>query len=132
VSIIESFDSIDDMFNAMREDEMVADSKVSAKQREIDVGDVFMRLYAPDLIIYGKVVATHKEKTLFNYPFCFCFSEACKVGEYGDVHRSVMVSITAQIYENARKMYGTLEPDYNGLFQYAEEDGLVLERGDKD
>ena len=87
------FDSYEDMMNAEREAREAADDKVQTWQERIKVGDCFRHSTPYGFEIFGEVLGGCEEEHLKNYRYCCCYSIACREGERGDVHVSVIDSL---------------------------------------
>ncbi len=98
MSEITSFDSVEEMMEAIEEARIAADEQVKDFQKAIKTGDHFLQLTEYGFWIYGEVLEEYKEERMKHYRFCKCYSEVCPAGELGDVHVSV---ISGQISKEA-------------------------------
>ena len=101
---IQSFDSIEEMFNEIREAQQAADARVKPWQAAIKHGDFFVKVVkfgADFLTIYGEIIESPNH--MKHYRLSRCFSVACPEGEMGDVHVStVLFLIDKESFELAR------------------------------
>lgn len=121
--MIYKFDSVDDMVAFVAKSSEVADRRTSSWQQHLKVGDCFTRR-SGGVTLYGEVLdpavpiapcspedaeeiresaSIYSEPHMKNYRFCFCFSDWCIGGEYGDVHvSSIERVITRAEFDAAR------------------------------
>ena len=95
--MVEAFDNLDDMLEAMKENMDQADKRIQPWQPLIRPGEYFMRQGPPGITIYGEMLKDPKElkrdEYTENYRFCRAYSVACSEGELGDVHVSTIERI---------------------------------------
>lgn len=89
---VQMFDSTEEMFAEMESAMLAADERVTDKQKELEVGDCFIQDTDMGFYIIGEILEEYEEERLRNYKFCNCYSAACRFGELGDVHLSVITS----------------------------------------
>jgi hypothetical protein len=83
------YDSTEEMWDALGEAMESADDNTKEWQKVLKKDDCFWQETEYGFNIYGKVLKNaYREKSLKNYRFCKCYSEACLDGELGDVHVS--------------------------------------------
>jgi hypothetical protein len=115
----QSFDSIDDMFEAIEQARKEADHAVKEWQLILRPGDYFVRVGAGNVAIYCEVLdpsadvseleveetkAWYEEPHMRNFRFCRAFSIYCVSGELGDVHISTAaLQISKENFEAARQ-----------------------------
>ena len=90
---IRFFNSFDEMMEAERKAREEADERVQTWQERIKVGDCFRRSTPYGFEIFGEVLGEYEQEHLRNYRYCCCYSMACREGERGDVHVSVIESL---------------------------------------
>ena len=103
--MVESFENLDEMFEAMRERMDEADTKVESWQALIRPGEYFRRLNKLGFTIYGEILQEEepREEHLRHYRLCRASSVACPYGEMGDIHVSTIDSIISkEEYEEAK------------------------------
>lgn len=99
----ESFESFDQMMDAIDAARIQADKRVQPWQAAIKPGDYFVQATPYGFLIFGKVLEPegefHETEQGRNYRFCKCYSEACHDGEMGDVHVSaISLAITEEVF----------------------------------
>jgi hypothetical protein len=118
---IRTFNTIEEIFEAMSQDEVRANDRTTVDQAMIEPGTYFVRHYEPDLDIYGYCLTDDEatkgtcdpEELAFElkhlesarrrgYMFSRCYSVACPDGELGVTHVSTMEPITREQFEAAR------------------------------
>lgn len=127
----ESFDSVEDMLNAMHAREDTANRNTTPEQKAIGYGDYFVRIWGNDfegyLKIYGQVMPreelfseeerlgaepaelsytmrSHDDSYSRGYRFGWCYSVVEPDGELGSTHVSTMfMKITEEQFEEAKK-----------------------------
>ena len=108
--MVESFDNLDDMLEAMKERMDEADKRIQPWQALIQPGEYFMRPGPPGIAIYGEVLKDpedlHRDEYTENYRFCKAYSVACPDGELGDVHVSTIDRILSKEEFEAAKRKG--------------------------
>ena len=111
------FDSIEDAFAWMEQQEMAANERATEEQKAITYGDYWIRFVSllggmERLVIFGHVLplddmpeedrgyvkATHDR----GYRFSRCYSVAAPRGELGDVHVSQIAKIPKSLFDLAR------------------------------
>ena len=87
-----TFDTFDEMMDAIEVGSIEADGRVKPWQSEIKPGDFFVQTTPYDFLIFGIVLECddefYKSEIGRNFRFCKCYSVACEDGEMGDVHVS--------------------------------------------
>lgn len=104
-------DDIEDFNSLMESLGKKADAQVEPWQRELNTGDYFVRILAPDNFpIYGRIIdLKHKEdqdyyKQQKNLRWTKCYSIACPEGEEGSIHiSSVTMQLSPKQFEFAQK-----------------------------
>jgi hypothetical protein len=130
---VTSYDSVEDMFEALQSAKKAADAYVQEWQRTAKAGDCFLRyIHSPSIAIYGEILDPAKpadgdttitdeelaeDAELYTHPhmqsirFSRCFSTACPQGELGDVHLSTLTSfLTAAQFARARELGWPSDP----------------------
>lgn len=114
---IEVFKSVEDMFNALQEDQEAAALRIPVWAGTIKTGDFFIRtvnFYGDPLTIWSEVLPCIEEDEEENevvvpydgsaYRFTRSFSCVCPEGELGDVHVSTVGRlVTREEFEAAKK-----------------------------
>jgi len=121
--MIQAFDSLDEMIEAMEGDRLAADAASLPWQSELAPGDFFVRTGA-DVPIFCEVLdptaaspgaspedldeaheaaAWYQEPHMRGFRFCRAFSQYCPRGELGDVHISTAaLKITKEMFQQAQ------------------------------
>jgi hypothetical protein len=125
------FDSADEMFDFMHQQEEAANARVTPEQAQIGYGAFWMRPY-DDLLIFGHVPTAEEteasERALgaddeeieyqresfadaYNrgYRYGKCYSVVEPEGEWGSTHIANMIEITEQQFNQARDFSWSLE-----------------------
>jgi len=111
-----SYDSLDDMFDAIANSVKAANENLDTWQSAIKIGDCFLRDEG-ELLIWGEVIdptknietgaveyeedaKLYEEPHMRGFRFTKCYSEWVPEGEYGDTHMSnVLTTISKQGWE---------------------------------
>ena len=102
------YENVDDMFDDLNASMEAADAAVKDWQTKIKVGDKFIQETDMGFNIYGEILELHKRRHLKHYRLSFAFSEACPLGEMGDVHvSSVTDIINEEAYQDLLLKFGT-------------------------
>jgi hypothetical protein len=103
------FDSWEDAMKEIDQARRIADTQVRDWQRELEEGDYYLQ-YSAELgfPIFGKILESGYTGAMENYRFTFAFSEACPLGERGDIHVCVVTSKIDESTFNA--MWKKLNP----------------------
>lgn len=106
--IVQSFDNVEQLFDALKKGAETADAAVKDWQRKLKVGD-FFRQVEGDLTIFGEVVDSPYEEDRArmaeqpNRRMVKAYSMSCPEGELGTIHVSRVQSIlTERGFEDAK------------------------------
>ena len=124
--MFKSFDSVDEMFDAVRRAGEEADKHVRPLQSGVSIGDHFAVLSDEGFTVYGEVLDPAKptypcsvevaaeiaseaklydEPHMRHYRFTRCFSVVCPEGECGDTHVSTIAALmTPEVFEYSRSL----------------------------
>lgn len=111
-----AFDSLDEMFTFLAEQEKVANSNILPKQREITWGSYWVRPTDDGVLVWGRVhteeeILTDEDEWVIiheremherGYRFGVAHSLWCPEGELGSSHISVLWPITEEQFNNAK------------------------------
>lgn len=98
--MVESFENLDEMMDALRERMHEADKNIASWQALIQPGEYFVRSTQMGFRIYGEVLKdpedAQRDEYTENYRLCKAYSVACSYGEMGDIHLSVIERIISK------------------------------------
>ena len=110
----QSFDTFEEMMEALEKARIAADGRVLPWQSEITAGDYFVQTTEYGFLIFGQVLESndefYKSEQGQHYRLCRCYSVACIEGECGDVHVSVIsLKISQAVFEHFKEKNWNVE-----------------------
>lgn len=108
--MVDSFESLDDMMQVLRESMETADKHILPWQALIQPGEYFQQSTRIGFRIYGEILKDpedfQRDEFTENYRLCKAYSVACLYGEMGDVHVSSIERIISKEEFKAAELRG--------------------------